>query len=822
VYPTNPECRTYEREARVVGQGSPKGVCIFGDDSLKIGYYSDGGVYVGVVSFAYSGEFYVLEGVCGGSWRCQYSAANDTLVTLQQVSQYGVGMVIYRNVKERISRLPGPTGDRFVFDATNPAFSIKNDQDRYIWTPTYALSENGKWVAAELRDKGVAIVDTESFEVRQISTIGFAYGYGRDPTVRLAVANDGGAVLVTGTNAGMSMIDTSKPCGQPLIGELRLQPGAVDCPSIDLLGYASFPNFSFADLPRFIGDGKTAELVVHSWVDGVRRVTFLAHGANASHELQFLSLGDSFSSGEGETDARFYIPGTNDGVDTCHVSSRAYPLLIAGLIGVDSPSIQSVACSGARIKDIIGSSDVYWGQSGRLGPMGLGMSAQDKAAAQSKALETFQPGRTLQSDFLDRYNPEIIMLGVGGNDAGLMGKVRACAMPGTCEWATGQGKQATAKEIDRLSTSLTDLFGYITKHSPSSRVYVSGYPIAFSDQQACDPVTKLLFDQTEREFISQSIIYLNQVIKAAVAKTPFTYVDIEKSLGGKELCSSAPEAAVNGLLIGGDVAPISSIPSIKLISAGSFHPNPLGHQMIAQTILNDYPSLLIPGAEDGCVDPTMCEVFSPGAQTSSYWNETAGPIGPEAYFSEFAVYSADSNSIEVSLPAGNILPESNVRIELHSNPVLLKELSAGVDGRVSATVEVPNDTPDGIHTLHLYGVNREGREVDLYQFYERGIAEASIREDSGLDPVIAVVSKDTRSTVLGAAPLLPEQAISRPDILGAGDIPSRLVASKQSALVIKPEASPANWWIAIWLAGGLLLAAIIAFLIFRRWAKPGT
>ena len=158
-------------------------VCRYGDERLKIGYVSRNGSPQGVVGFPYSNDLHLLEGVCTGV-ACRYSADQDMLVTQQPISQYGWGTVVFLHVSQRIKQVHPTNGvTTYVFDGSNPDYIVRNTDGRYIWTGAYNISDNGKWLVVELRDAGLAVINTDTFEARQVLNTGRIYGFGFDPTM---------------------------------------------------------------------------------------------------------------------------------------------------------------------------------------------------------------------------------------------------------------------------------------------------------------------------------------------------------------------------------------------------------------------------------------------------------------------------------------------------------------------------------------------------------------------------------------------------------------------------------------------------------------
>jgi hypothetical protein len=809
------DCPTYRQDVFVSEFGAPRSMCMYGDERLKIGTFFDQGRYRATVEFPYSNQMHVLEGVC--SFICRYSADTDTLVTQQQVSQYGLGLVVYRHVSTRIKQqVVSNSLTKYEFDISNPDFEVKNDEGRYITTPSFAFSENGKWIVAELYGTGLALIDVDSLSVRQMTTEGLSYGYGMNPSEELAVSNDGKSVVLAGSNAGLTAYDIRDGCGQKLVGDLGLRSGSVNCPSISLVNY--FPNFAAATHPRLTGTGHQLEIIIANWAGGIQRATFVTRGTVLAHQLKLLSLGDSFTSGEGETDDNFYEPGTNTGFDLCHVSTRAYLSLVARQIGIGDDDAKNLACSGARIADIIGSDDNYWGQGIRLGASGLKLAGSENRVAQENALDNYQPGRALQADFVERYDPEILTIGVGGNDAGLMGKLRTCAMPGTCEWAVGRGIEQTAGEIDRLSGKLESFYTQLKEKASTSRIFVMGYPDIIDPNGACDSVTSFLLDHTERVFVQNSIHYLNQVIHTAANKAGFMYVDVERSFDGTRLCTGGSSVAMNGVRIGDDVAIVNSLPMLRIIGAETFHPTPSGHNLLASEVLSQYPNLTNTPIEATDIGP------------DSYWDTDNSDGVPQAYATDFAFSTDDRQNMTVAVPGGTLQPHSIATIEVHSEPTTLATFVVDDQGGIRGSIAMPLSLKEGYHTLHLLAANRAGVNIDMYQFItmgesgsviQSGVGEgeegAHLKGEQHIDgSSILQIPTEVKETMSGIAGVLGAQSTD-----DTGNILKKLAAPALSYFKQIPV-----WvrWVFIGVALLVMtgLSTICTLFITKRWVKPGS
>lgn len=824
------ECTGIIQERYVVELGITAKICLFGTDQMRFGYFSSGGPYVGVVQFSLSENVHVIEGVCSGV-KCVYSAETNTLVTQQSVIGGYQGVVVYSNATDRVRRVQTPgQPDRYMFDTTQPDYSVKNNEGQYIATPSFAISRNGKWIVVELRNAGIAVIDMDTFTAKQLVTDGYLYGYGMDPSMQLAVSDDGMKVAVTGQNAGFKVIERIGNCGQDLIGNLSKQTGSITCSSSDLAIGVRFPNFHSTELPRFFGDGYQLEVVVNSWVDGSRIVTFTSSGVKAAPKLKLLTFGDSFTSGEGEENESFYRSGTNEGFDRCHVSNRSYPMLLAQAVGYSSEEAKTVACAGATTGDIYGTAHSYWGQGDRLGMKGLGLTISGRNLAQESAVYEFQPGRALQTTFLERYRPEKLLIGIGGNDAGLMGKLRACVMPGTCEWVSDEGLRSTADEIKRLYSTLSSLFAHIAESSPETKVFVVGYPNIIDSNGVCDPVTNILLNQKERVFIERSIEYLNTVIRAASKQAEFAYLDIEKSMHGKRLCNDG-QIGMNGLRLGDDISIDGSFPMLKIIGSETFHPTPLGHDLVAKTILAENPGLQ--PSPVCATDPMACIPSFVDIEPPSYWG-TGGYDKVSSYAGTFATRSLDDEySFSVFVPSGTFEPGSTAHVQIRSDPVVLDIVAIDQKGGYVGEVSIPKNTVHGFHTLHMLGSNRSGEPIDLYQAVTVGRLEARVVRgeneaakdftDTNNTFNFSSFSTNDGSGLHGMMPgfmeVLGEQLAVGPQI---GSSVGNQNVSPPAQSINEDVGDRSAWMFVGTTIGMIAVVASVLFLIRRKWAKQST
>lgn len=712
-------CPTAYQTRTVAGELDAKKVCVSDDDTIRYGTYYTGHAYVPVVGFGYDSMMYKIKGSpCGQFDDCIYMPESDVLVTRQVLGQYPVrSLVIYKNFAKRLTRALNEHVPvlEYHFNDSNPDY-IFESAEGYDW-PIGGMggSKNGQWVALEFRQRGIGVLNIETLEMKRVSTMRFSYGTGYDPTTHLAVSNDGQHVAVGGINAGLTVFDNDPSCGDTAT-DFRMQevfPIAQRCQGAQIDTNAFIDRFKDALHPSFNEDGAELRFYAISYNNEQREVILQAAGYTTPR-LDYLALGDSFSSGEGETDDTYYQQGTNDEFEKCHTSKRSYPYLIAAELGISPDKVKSVACSGAVTGDIIGEDLNYWGQGKRLQDNSEEPNKIIKVIAQTSAVELFIPGRVHQISFAERYRPRMITVGIGGNDVGFMDKLRTCIGTDTCEWAnTAEGREKTALELKRLYNTLVDTYGALHDASPSSKIYAIGYPRIIDQDGQCDILHGLLLNETERTFMNEGITYINDIVESAAKKVGIAYLDIENTLGNQVLCGPNKPSVMNGITLGDDSALNEKTKWLKLIGNEGFHPRPSAHILEAQSILHTIPNLLSYAycADNSVICPNNA-IDAPNP--SNYW--LVDGITHDYASQQLAdIIEYNGQRTIISTKERTFLPNSAIIAEVRSDPVNLGILTADSSGKLIAEVTLPATLAEGFHTIHLYGTSYSGEAIDLYQ-----------------------------------------------------------------------------------------------------------
>jgi lysophospholipase L1-like esterase len=206
--------------------------------------------------------------------------------------------------------------------------------------------------------------------------------------------------------------------------------------------------------------------------------------ASAADSVNYVALGDSYSSGVGAGD---YISSSG----SCDRSADAYPERWAD---ANSPAtFVSVACSGATTADVL--------------------SSQVSALSSKTTL---------------------VSITIGGNDAGFSSVMETCVLLPTssCLSAVSAAESFVKGQLPaRLDTMLQT----IAADAPNARVVVLGYPDLYdlSKSGSC-----IGLSTADRSALNQGADDLNAALAAAAQANHDTYADVSGQFSGHEICDS--------------------------------------------------------------------------------------------------------------------------------------------------------------------------------------------------------------------------------------------------------------------------------------------
>ncbi|VAW27756.1 putative secreted hydrolase [hydrothermal vent metagenome] len=573
-----------------------------------------------------------------------------------------------------------------------------------------ASSPSGKYIVAHIPDFGMTSMNVQTLEYQTFGRASVYKRTGAPPYRKMAVSSGGNYAAVYYSDIEKLFVYDLRNCkpnpDDPIKPDI--------CASNDISQYLDGEGINLDKLQSlsFASEGNLYLLSNSTEAGKYSKTEVASSEGELIGEISYIALGDSFASGEGDLDADWYEVGTDEPENKCHLSRRSYPYLLAQNLNLDES--HSVACSGAVISDVID-------------------NPQTNKKAPGNTLGAWFPGVLKQEDYVNRLSPTAITISAGGNDVGFADKLTECVLDaGTCKYAEGWlGRSGTAIEIANQKKNLVDMYKQLAITTDgNTKIYAVGYPKFVNGDPAASCSLNVLLNSSEREFVEQGVMYMNSIIRSAAKEAGVYYLDIEDSLEGRNLCSSSPDylTAVNGLTKGND--------KFGVIGLESYHPNPIGHELIYESIqelTNNNLTTFEICASGVLVCPEESKVPLPGA---NYW-------GPEAVSYVESLNSPSFSVAEVRIPTKKIFTElvsekgqqvdintsdlkasSTVTVEIRSEPTTLGQFEVGSDGVLNAKIEIPEGMMPGLHTLHIIGKDTFGDPIDYYQhIYVTGPAE---------------------------------------------------------------------------------------------------
>jgi lysophospholipase L1-like esterase len=189
------------------------------------------------------------------------------------------------------------------------------------------------------------------------------------------------------------------------------------------------------------------------------------------------------------------------------------------------------------------------------------------------------PGGTNQPQFNALgAGDQLVTVGIGGNDAGLIGVAETCAQldlfapTGTAckNHYTASGSDPNVAAIDATGAKVAAVIQGIHQRAPSARVLVVGYPDGLPvDGSNCWPLVPL--SSGDIAYFNSLEQRLNSVLSQQASANGAKYVDTFTSSIGHDACKPPGVAWVNGIIPNSVAYPL--------------HPNQAGEQNMANQVL---------------------------------------------------------------------------------------------------------------------------------------------------------------------------------------------------------------------------------------------
>ena len=273
-------------------------------------------------------------------------------------------------------------------------------------------------------------------------------------------------------------------------------------------------------------------------------VVIAALGAGAAQAAigPYVSLGDSYT-------AAPLVPNATGSPILCGRSTNNYPSDVTRALSPSS--FTDASCSSATTVDMTQSQSLEGGV--------------QTAPPQFNALKA---------------TDALVTVGIGGNDAGLIGVAEECAeldivrpFGTACKnhYASG-GSDPNVAAINATGPKVAAVIQGIHARAPQAEVMVVGYPDGLpTNGSACWPLVPI--SAGDITYIDSLETSLNTVLRNAANANGAKYVDTFTSSIGHDACKSPGTAWVNGI--------------IPTSAAFPLHPNQAGEQNMANQVLAD-------------------------------------------------------------------------------------------------------------------------------------------------------------------------------------------------------------------------------------------
>jgi hypothetical protein len=198
-------------------------------------------------------------------------------------------------------------------------------------------------------------------------------------------------------------------------------------------------------------------------------------------------------------------------------------------------------------------------------------------------------GRPQVDVLAERDPPTVVLLSIGGNDAGFAEIGIKCVSPGAPDC-----RRSASFWLHRLDSvaypAMVRAHKAVREAARGAEVFVLTYPNPIGPTFCPD----IGLRQAELGFIRNVFIdRLNELIRRAASVARVRVIDVTKSLDGHRLCEQPlSRAAVNFIQLGrtrGTTLELG-LRSLGSLANGTFHPNPLGHSLLAKTVREEIES----------------------------------------------------------------------------------------------------------------------------------------------------------------------------------------------------------------------------------------
>jgi lysophospholipase L1-like esterase len=567
-----------------------------------------------------------------------------------------------------------------------------------------AYSNNGAWMVLESPWHSFMRINLATLEATPFAASFNIFNYDSQMhTSQVSISDDGRYVGVQSDEYQSFKVYDLTSCTGSQTDDLK----PFTCATHDYQQYIRnlVPGYSHITKIRFLNDSLMSVNASYAEGTGVSATSatdtyLLSPNGQIGSLAHYVALGDSYTAGEGSFN---YVAGTDLPYNRCHLSVHSYPFLLSQ--DIFHGDGHSAACSGARIHDIDDTSGGYPGQ------VTGGIARKTRTVDSVNAIiNEYNPGYIAQYEIAAHYQPKVLTVSAGGNDMGFADIMKACALPSiktsTC-YDTFEDRQEVMQTIDSQLKPLVSLYKMLQESTPTSAVYVIGYPQIVFGGGSC--ALNVHLDAKEIEFSQEVTEYMNGVIQQAAAAAGVQYVDISKALSGHRLCESKSyDVAVNGLTAGTDDGPWGT----KVFGSESYHPTALGQELIEQAILAKTKNFTLPSVhgDPSKGTPSVPPIHMPILDAPKTGRATHTVI-PGHNITESSTTGGKTIKVKVSGATTGFQPKTKGIISIGG--VVVGTFTTDEDGNIDQIITVPPLQSPGFQPITVTGGGSTGGPVDI-------------------------------------------------------------------------------------------------------------
>ena len=301
----------------------------------------------------------------------------------------------------------------------------------------------------------------------------------------------------------------------------------------------------------------------------------------AAGQTVLVALGDSYISGEGAT--RFFDGTNSKGSNECRRAPSAYaPQLVGRSTDPELTGLVFLACSGAKAAHLdarIQYEDEPVGSPPRLRDNGVWERGATQLEQLDEVLRAVRPRAETPTDDPEENLHGLVLISLGGNDAGFGKIASSCVGLGDCGdvvegWTADLA--LVGSRLDRAYAALRSVIG------PRVPVLVVPYPVPLAEDRCnVSPMT-----QSEHTALRTFVERLNARVQRAATDAGFVYLDIQPAFEGHRICDTdnADDWYLNYIATNPTGGSFEALSNPRNWFHNSFHPNAKGHAAIAGTI----------------------------------------------------------------------------------------------------------------------------------------------------------------------------------------------------------------------------------------------